>query len=217
MVNTGHRTHLPMRDRQPENSAGSGLTGTNRPRNGTPRHTSHMPDYRRIWRPGGTYFFTITLLERRDNDLLVRHIDTLRAAIRTVRRRYPFHIHAFVVLPEHLHCILELPEGDADFAVRWMRIKQEFSLAIPKTEWRSETRRRREERGIWQRRYWEHLIRDDRDFHAHMDYVHFNPVKHGHVTRVIDWAYSSFHHHLAAGTYPADWGNITLDSEIGRE
>ncbi|MEN3110013.1 transposase [Uliginosibacterium paludis] len=176
-----------------------------------------MPEYRRIWRPGGTYFFTVTLLERRGNDLLVRHIDSLRAAVRKVRQRYPFHIHAFVVLPDHLHCILELPEGDADFATRWMRIKQEFSFAIPKTEWRSATRRKRQERAIWQRRYWEHLIRDEKDFQAHMDYVHFNPVKHGHVARVIDWPHSSFHHHLAAGTYPADWGNISLTDNIGHE
>ena len=108
----------------------------------------------------GIYFFTVNLLERKGNDLLVRHIDILRETIRSVKQRHPFKIHAWVVLPEHMHCILELPAGDIDFPLRWRLIKMEFSKQIPKNERLSATRKRRGERGIWQRRYWEHLIKE---------------------------------------------------------
>ena len=165
-----------------------------------------MTDYRRVWHPGGTYFFTVNLLQRRCNDLLTRRIDLLRNVVRSVRSRHPFHIHGWVVLPEHLHCVVELPTGDADFATRWRLIKMNFSKALPKIERLSAVRVSRGERGIWQRRYWEHLIRDDADFQAHMDYVHFNPVKHGWVTRVADWPYSTFHDCVKKGFYPLDWG-----------
>lgn len=104
-----------------------------------------------------------------------------------------------------MHCVIELPKGDADFAVRWRLIKIRFSKSLPAQEWRSATRLRRGERGIWQRRYWEHLIRDDQDFAAHMDYVHVNPLKHGLVKRVGDWPFSTFHHLVVQGVYPADW------------
>ncbi len=164
-----------------------------------------MPDYRRVWHQGGTYFFTVTLLQRHDNDLLVRHIEALRAAVREVRTRHPFVIHAWVVLPEHLHCVLELPTGDADYATRWRLIKMAFSKSLPRTEWLSAVRAKRGERGIWQRRYWEHLIRDEADYRAHLDYVHFNPVKHGYVERVADWQFSTFHRLVKAGVYPIDW------------
>lgn len=164
-----------------------------------------MPDYRRVRVPGGTYFFTVNLLERYPNDLLVRHIDVLRESVRRVRCRYPFHIDACVVLPDHLHAIWTLPEGDADYADRWRTIKQHFSRAMASTEYRSEVRQRRGERGIWQRRFWEHAIRDDRDFAAHCDYVHINPVKHGHVERVRDWPFSTFSRFVAAGIYPEHW------------
>lgn len=164
-----------------------------------------MPNYRRLWRPGGTYFFTVTLLERHGNDLLVRHIDALRQAVREVKRVHPFTIHGWVVLPDHLHCVIELPEGEHDFALRWRLIKMVFSKKVPKGEHVSASRAKRNERGLWQRRYWEHLIRDEADFTAHMDYVHINPLKHGLVTRVADWPYSTFHHLVANGIYPADW------------
>ncbi|MXR35955.1 REP-associated tyrosine transposase [Craterilacuibacter sinensis] len=173
-----------------------------------------MPDYRRLWRPGGTYFFTVTLLERHDNRLLVEHIDLLRAAVSKVKQDYPFTIHAWVVLPEHLHCVIELPEGDADFATRWRLIKSSFSRALPQGETRSASRLKHGERGIWQRRYWEHLIRDENDFVRHVDYVHYNPVKHGWVERVSDWPYSTFHRHVTQGFYPADWGDAP-DEDIG--
>jgi putative transposase len=165
-----------------------------------------MPDYRRAWYPGGTYFFTVNLLQRRGNDLLTRHIGQLRDAVRSVQLRHPFHIHGWVVLPDHLHCVIELPSNYADFAVRWRLIKMGFSKTMPKVERLSRTRKIRGERGIWQRRYWEHLIRDDADMQAHMDYVHFNPVKHGLVSRVADWPYSTFHRLVERGVYPHDWG-----------
>ena len=164
-----------------------------------------MPNYRRAWHPGGTYFFTVNLLERSGNDLLIKHIDALRAAIRAVRRSHPFEIHGWVVLPDHIHCVIELPPGDADFATRWRLIKGRFSKAIPQTEHRSQVRVRRGERAIWQRRNCEHLIRDDKDFAAHMDYVHINPLKHGLVQRVADWPYSTFHHLVKEGGYPTHW------------
>lgn len=165
-----------------------------------------MPNYRRLWHPGGTYFFTVNLLERSGNDLLVRHIDVLRDAVREVRRLHPFVIHAWVVLHDHLHCVMELPVGDVDFAVRWRRITAIFSKSLPKTETLSVTRLRRGERGIWQRRFWEHLIRDEADYAAHMNYVHINPVKHGLVSKAADWPHSTFHSLVEQGVYPADWG-----------
>ena len=164
-----------------------------------------MPDYRRAWQAGGTYFFTVNLLQRQGNDLLTRHVGLLRETVRAVRRRHPFVIHGWVILPDHLHCVIELPVEDADFATRWRLIKMGFSKALPREENISAARLRRGERGIWQRRYWEHLIRDEADFNAHMDYVHINPFKHGLVAQVADWPYSTFHSLVAAGVYPADW------------
>ena len=171
-----------------------------------------MPDYRRAWHPGGTYFFTVSLLQRRGNDLLTRHIDLLRDTVRMVRERHPFVIHGWVVLPDHMHCVIELPSGDVDFATRWRLIKIGVSKGLPLTEWRSRTRFNRGERGIWQRRYWEHLIRDEADFRAHMDYVHFNPVKHGLVKRVVEWPHSTFHRLVRLEVYPPDWAGGDEDA-----
>jgi len=145
-----------------------------------------MPDYRRARHPGGTYFFTLTLLRRRGNDLLTRHIEELREAVRTVRSKHPFDIHGWMVLPDHLHCMIQLPNGDADFTLRLRLIKAGFSKSLPRMEWRSAVRRRRGERGVWQRWFWEHLIKDEADYRVHMDYVHINPVKHGLVKQVAD-------------------------------
>jgi len=164
-----------------------------------------MPDYRRNRVPGGTYFFTVNLLERR-RELLTSHVEELRNAVRGVRRRRPFHIDAWVVLPDHLHCIWTLPPQDADFSTRWKEIKVTFARSLPAGERLSPVRRVKGERGIWQRRFWEHTIRDDRDYARHMDYVHFNPVKHGHVACAADWPYSSFRRCVVAGIYPEDWG-----------
>ena len=161
-----------------------------------------MANYRRTFIPGGTWFFTVNLLQRHDNDLLVREIDVLRTTVRRVRTRYPFHINAWVVLPEHLHCVWTLPPGDSDFSTRWRLIKSGFSRALPQTEYRCKVRRATGERGIWQRHYWEHVIRNDADYQRHVDYVHRNPVKHGWVQRVSDWPYSTFHRYVETGVYP---------------
>ena len=169
-----------------------------------------MTDYRRNRFPGGTYFFTVNLLDRR-SDLLVRHIQDLRDAVRQARARTAFHIDAWVVLPEHMHCIWTLPNGDADFSSQWQTIKADFSKRLPPGEHRSASRVGKGERGIWQRRFWEHTIRDDRDYAAYVDYVHFNPAKHGLVSEVRDWPYSSFHRHVAFGAYPAVWAGGTVD------
>ena len=164
-----------------------------------------MSNYRRYRVTGGSYFFTLTLYDRRKR-LLVEYIEQLRSAMRFVQQKHPFHIDAMVVLPEHLHCILTLPVDDADYSLRWRQIKAGFSRQLPKTEALSASRVKKQERGIWQRRFWEHAIRDDDDFSRHVDYIYFNPVKHGLVERVIDWPYSSFHRDVQRGIYPATWG-----------
>jgi len=170
-----------------------------------------MSDYRRARVPGATYFFTVNLRDR-NSDLLVREIDLLRATVRATKARHPFHIDAWVVLPEHMHCLWTLPAGDADFALRWQVIKFAFAKRLPRTEPRTATLKARGERGIWQRRYWEHLIRDDADYQHHFDYIHFNPKKHGHVEQLRDWPYSSFHRAVHGGIYPLDWCGGLLES-----
>ena len=164
-----------------------------------------MANYRRAKIDGATYFFTVNLLERRDNSLLVQEIDTLRKVVRRVKAKYPFHIDGWVVLPDHLHAIWTMPKDDCDYSLRWRLIKTGFSRALPKTERRSSIRQAAGERGIWQRRFWEHCIRDEDDYRRHLDYVHVNPLKHGLVTMVRDWPYSSFHRHVIAGLYPDNW------------
>ena len=153
-----------------------------------------MSNYRRVQVPGGTYFFTANLLERRRR-LLVEHIDALRAAFRDAQRARPFEIVAIVVLPE----------GDADYSNRWAQIKSGFSRRLPIEEYRSKIRCKKRERGIWQRRFWEHFIIDDEDLIHHINYVYINPLKHGLVSQVRDWPYSSFHRDVARGLYQADW------------
>jgi len=164
-----------------------------------------MPNYRRARVPGASYFFTVNLADRTSR-LLVEQVERLREAFRETRRELPFRIEAIVVLPDHLHCIWTLPPGDADFSVRWRHIKMRFSRGIARGESISPSRAAKGERGIWQRRFWEHLIRDDADYEAHVNYIHYNPVKHGHVERVAAWPYSSFHRFTQQGFYPADWG-----------
>lgn len=164
-----------------------------------------MPNYRRVWVPGGTYFFTVNLQERQ-RSLLVEHVGALRAAFAAVQAVRPCSVIAAVVLPDHLHCIWRLPADDADNAMRWRQIKTAFSQALPCEEGRSATRVARKERGIWQRRFWERLLRDERDLRHHIDYIHINPVKHGYVERVADWPHSSFHRYVRRGVLPKNWG-----------
>ncbi|MEJ2626778.1 MAG: transposase [Pseudolabrys sp.] len=170
-----------------------------------------MTNYRRHRIVGGCYFFTVNLAERRLR-LLTEHIDLLRNAFRYTRSRHPFTIEAIVVLPDHLHAIWTLPEGEADFALRWRLIKATFSRRLPAGERISGSRAAKGERGIWQRRYWEHAIRDEGDFARHVDYIHINPVKHGLVARVRDWPHSSFHRLVRQGVYPEDWAGDTAET-----
>jgi len=163
-----------------------------------------MPNYRRARVPGGTYFFTVALAERRAR-LLVEHVGILRDVVRLTRLERPFRIDAMVILPDHLHAVWTLPEGDDDFPTRWTLIKARFSRAMPHGERISPSREMKRERGIWQRRYWEHLIRDKADFRHYVDYCHFNPEKHGLVDRAADWPYSSFHSYVRRGLYPPEW------------
>ena len=163
-----------------------------------------MVFYRRNPVPGGTFFFTVTLDDRRAS-LLVEHLDALRGAFRIARRERPFAIVAIVVLTDHLHAILRLPPGDADFSGRWRRIKSLFTRAliargVPLAA------NRKGEYNLWQRRFWEHTIRDYGDLERHVDYIHFNPVRHGLVAHVKDWPYSSFTHYVRRGILPMDWG-----------
>jgi putative transposase len=167
-----------------------------------------VPNYRRAFAPGGSWFFTANLFDRRSH-LLTDMIDALREATRRTQARYPFHIDAMVVLPVHIHSVWTLPPEDTDFSTRWRLIKSHFARSIPKGEPLSRARQARGERGIWQRRFWEHLIRDERDYSRHVEYCYINPVKHGLVTRVQDWPFSSFHRDVQAGVFPADWAGDT--------
>jgi putative transposase len=159
--------------------------------------------------PGGTFFFTVNLANG-SSRLLTEHIAPLRDGVREVRRAHPFTIVAMVVLPDHLHDIWTLPAGDGDYALRWSLIKAGFSRRLEKTDSVSEARRRKRERGIWQRRYWEHQIRDDADLARHVDYIHINPVKHGHAGTPVEWPYSSIHRYIRQGilrpNWAIDWG-----------
>jgi putative transposase len=164
-----------------------------------------MPRYRRALVQGGTFFFTITVADR-SSDILVKEINLLRQVYSSVQKRRPFETVAICVLPDHLHAIWRLPEGDSNFPVRWSVIKSGFAKALAKTDPPSPSKILKREKGIWQRRYWEHVIRDDADLERHVDYIHFNPVKHRLVSRVRDWPHSSFHRFVARGILPIDWG-----------
>ena len=164
-----------------------------------------MRTYVRARVEGGTYFFTVNLAKRHGTTLLVDRIDALKEAFRRTRQDHPFAMPAFVVLPEHLHCIWRLPPGDGDFPVRWRLIKSRFSRSLPREERRTQSRASKSERGIWQRRYWEQLVRNEAHFQRCMDYIHYNPIKHGHVTHALDWPYSSFRHWVERGIYPMHW------------
>ncbi|MEK0361580.1 REP-associated tyrosine transposase [Pseudomonas sp. CBC3] len=173
-----------------------------------------MSNYRRSQVPGGTWFFTVTLADRQSR-LLVDEIELLRHAYGLTQRTRPFQTVAVCVLPDHLHAIWTLPEGDADYAGRWSLLKSTFSRQFPAIP-QSHSQMRKREKGIWQRRYWEHQIRDASDLQRHVDYIHYNPVKHGLVERVADWPYSSFNRYVAEGLLPSDWaGSAGADGLFG--
>jgi putative transposase len=175
-----------------------------------------MSRYRRAKIEGGVFFFTVALADR-SSDLLARHMDRLRRIYTSVQQRQPFETIAICVLPDHLHAVWQLPDGDFDFPSRWSSIKSGFSRGLPIEVPRSQSKIARRERGLSQRRYWEHAIRDDIDLAHHIDYIHFNPVKHGHVTRVCDWPHSSFKNYVRRGDLPLDWGGDyeVLDGRYG--
>ena len=159
-----------------------------------------MSNYRRTILPGGVFFFTVVTQNRAPLFSTIERVALLRAAFRKVRARKPFTIDAIVVLPDHLHCIWRLPEGDGDYSGRWREIKKAVSREIT-----GDTNARKE-RPVWQRRFWEHVIRDEKDWHRHMDYIHYNPVKHGYVMYPGDWPWSSFERYVKRGWYEASWG-----------
>jgi len=152
-----------------------------------------MPDYKRLYIEGGTYFFTLVTARRAPVFAEPGTRLILRTAIQKVRCRHPFEIVGMVILPDHLHALWRLPAGDSDFSIRWRLIKTHM------------TRYAGQGKRLWQARYGEHAIRDEHDLSHHLDYLHWNPVKHGLVERVQDWPWSSFHRYVAAGVYPVDW------------
>jgi putative transposase len=158
-----------------------------------------MSNYHRPRIPGATIFFTVTLAER-GSSLLVGEIDLLRKAVATTRVERPFHIDAWVVLPDHIHCVWTLPDGDADYSTRWRLIKSRFSSVLPKGHLRP-SHRKRSERGLWQRRFWEHHIRNEQDRDAHVHHCWNNPVKHGLVDAPENWPFSSIHRDRKIGWF----------------
>ncbi len=154
-----------------------------------------MSDYRRVYHPGGLYFFTVVTANRRPIFAGAQAVNTLRAAFRYIIRRRPIRLEAIVVLPDHLHCLWQLPEGDSDYSNRWKMLKGYVSRHLGCNNG-----------PVWQPRYWEHLIRNDDDRQRHVDYIHFNPVKHGFVDNPAAWPASSFRRYLELGVYPSGWG-----------
>jgi putative transposase len=178
--------------------------------------------YRRARTKGGSYFFTVVTFKRERFFIKPENILLLRESFRYVMDKHFFKIDAFVLLPEHLHCIWTLPEGDCDFSKRWRLIKTYFTRKcdVKNKHKPHETRIRKQEQAVWQRRFWEHLIRDEKDFSNHADYIHYNPVKHGLVKAPKDWKYSSFHRYVREGKYDVNWGamqKIKLDESVGKE
>ena len=160
--------------------------------------------YRRTMVPKATYFFTVNLQNRKSN-LLIKRIDALKFAFRKVQQNHPFYIDAIVIMPDHWHMIMTLPEDDMAYPTRLSLIKSTFSRQIESYEIISQSRKNKRERGIWQRRYWEHIIQDAKDYEHHVNYIHFNPVKHGYVLNPSDWKYSSIHRFIHNGILTKSW------------
>ena len=173
-----------------------------------------MSRYRRARTPGATFFFTVTLADRRST-LLADEIGRLRTAWRRAAQLHPFETIAVCILPDHLHAIWTLPPDDHDFSLRWSLIKAGFSRGLPAERRRSPSKVLHREKGIWQRRFWEHQIRDDADLQRHADYIHFNPVKHGLVQKVRDWPHSSFHRWVREGWVDENWAEAGEEGLFG--
>lgn len=166
--------------------------------------------YRRASIPGASYFFTVVTQERRPIFDSAETVALFEAGLKHVKARHPFEIDAFVILPDHLHTIWTLPEGDADFSTRWRLIKEAFTKPFVRSRepmQRNASRRAKNEQSIWQRRFWEHVIRDEADYAAHVDYIHYNPVRHGFAKAARDWPYSSFSAWIERGAYEPHWGS----------
>jgi putative transposase len=175
-----------------------------------------MPDYRRIFQKGGTYFFTVVTYQRAPILIDTNSVSLLRKCIEEVSATHPFRVDAFVILPDHVHTIWQLPENDCDYSVRWKKIKALFTKRYGRH--RSDlpdSFLKKGEKGIWQRRYWEHLIRDQEDYDRHLDYIHYNPVKHNFAISAIDWEASSFVKFVNKGAYQIDWGQ-NVSKELQR-
>ena len=178
--------------------------------------------YRRTRITGGTYFFTVVTFQRKKIFAEPENVKLLREAFRYVLDRHTFTIDAFVLLPDHLHCIWTLPQNDRDFSKRWRLVKSYFTRKCNQKYKQTvgKARKHKKERAVWQRRFWEHLIRDEEDMIKHVEYIHYNPVKHGLVNAPIHWEYSSFHHSVRKGIYHEKWGNgyiIDFKETIGME
>ena len=168
-----------------------------------------MPDYRRSYVEGGTFFFTVVTLNRLPILTNPKARNLLRSAWMTVQGRFPFTTDAICLLPDHIHCIWTLPEGDSRYSIRWKEIKRLFTKGylaqVGPVKTHTESRLKRGEAAIWQRRFWEHTIRDQNDLSRHMDYIHYNPVKHELVQNVSNWPWSSFHRYVQIGYYDKEW------------
>lgn len=169
-----------------------------------------MPEYRRVRIEGGTYFFTVVTYQRHHILTNMPARKLLHNAWMDTQHRFAFETIAVCLLPDHLHCIWKLPQGDANYSIRWKEIKRLFSRSYLKEignngEERNPSRIKRKEVTLWQRRFWEHTIMDENDLNNHLDYIHFNPIKHGYVTRAADWPWSSFHRYVKEGVYDEDW------------
>jgi putative transposase len=181
-----------------------------------------MSNYIRA-RGGDTYFFTVVTYKRMPILCLESCRNILSRVIKEVQTSRPFKIEALVLLPEHIHCIWKLPEGDTDYSTRWALIKKEFTKNIKGlvgTAHPTRSQEHRRERTIWQRRFWEHQIRDEEDLNAHCNYIHYNPVKHSLVKSPSEWPYSTFHGFVFSGIYPLNWGadqEMVFDEHIGKE
>jgi putative transposase len=176
--------------------------------------------YRRAFVPGASYFFTVVTGQRRAVFSSAAAVDVLRNAFRTVLVKRPFELDAIVIMPDHMHCIWTLPPDDADFSTRWRLIKTHFTKHCDPAlhSQANSSRLAKKEKAVWQHRYWEHLLRDEIDYARHVEYIHYNPVKHGYAASAIEWPYSSFQRYAAAGVYPQNWGQAFIDLDgIGQE
>jgi putative transposase len=177
-----------------------------------------MSNYRRANTKGGTYFFTVVTYRRQRFLCDDRLRNVLREGIKTTQAIHPFTIDAWVLLPDHLHTIWTLPPDDADFGIRWAMIKRfvtkQCAPELKRDAWMNASKLKRKESTLWQRRFWEHQIRDESDYQKHMDYLHYSPVKHGLVEKVADWPYSTFHRYVRQGVYGVDWAGVIDEQEL---